>query len=181
MRVVRIGTHALTSGGKATLWTRLSQHRGPASSAHGNHRGSVFRKLVGNALKGQGRFQEVESWAVAQDASMAGSQFGMTGEEIRRCEHALESAVSQHIRAMPFLWVEIDDEAGPRSLRGMIECNSIGLLSNFEKAVVDPPSSAWLGSTCSRERVRRSGLWNENHVDEGYDPDFLSRLEEQVV
>jgi hypothetical protein len=24
-------------------------------------------------------------------------------------------------------------------------------------------------------------LWNENHVDEGYDPDFLSRLEEQVV
>ena len=28
----------------------------------------------------------------------------------------------------------------------------------------------------NRERIRRSGLWNSNHVDETYAPDFLDTL-----
>ena len=35
-RVVRVGTHALVSGSQATLWRRLSQHRGSARSRGGN-------------------------------------------------------------------------------------------------------------------------------------------------
>ena len=49
-RVVRVGTHALTDRSKTTLWNRLAQHRGVARSGGGNHRGSVFRLLVGQAL-----------------------------------------------------------------------------------------------------------------------------------
>jgi hypothetical protein len=180
MRVVRVGTHALKSGSKVMLWRRLSQHRGSAGSTGGNHRGSVFRLLVGDALKGKGRFEEVESWAIAQDASKAGLRFGMTGQDIVRCEHELESAVSEYIQAMPFLWVDIDDEPGPSSVRGVIERNSIALLSNFEKPAIDPPSRTWLGSTCSRERVQQSGLWNNNHVDEGHGVAFLKLLEDQI-
>ena len=33
-----------------------------------------------------------------------------------------------------------------------------------------------LGARSDRERVRASGLWNNNHVDEGYDPAFLDEM-----
>ena len=49
-RVVRVGTHALSAGSATSLWNRLSQHRGSARSGGGNHRGSIFRLLVGEAL-----------------------------------------------------------------------------------------------------------------------------------
>jgi hypothetical protein len=53
-------------------------------------------------------------------------------------------------------------------------------LSNFGKPPHDPPSTSWLGHHCNRERVRSSGQWNSNHVDETYDPAFLDRLERLV-
>lgn len=62
----------------------------------------------------------------------------------------------------------------------MIERNSIGLLSNYHREVSDRPSTSWLGSHSDRERVRGPGLWNNNHVDEDYDPRFLSLLERCV-
>ena len=49
-RVVRIGTHALTAKSSTTLWNRLAQHRGVVGTGGGNHRGSIFRLLVGEAL-----------------------------------------------------------------------------------------------------------------------------------
>jgi hypothetical protein len=50
LRLIRVGTHALKAGSKTTLWKRLSQHKGTAKSGGGNHRGSIFRLLVGDAL-----------------------------------------------------------------------------------------------------------------------------------
>src|SRR5215510_12249486 len=47
-RIVRVGTHALKEGGKATFWQRLSQHRGTTKG--GSHRGSIFRLLIGEAI-----------------------------------------------------------------------------------------------------------------------------------
>jgi len=78
---------------------------------------------------------------------------------------------------MPFLWVDIGDEPGPESRRGYIERNSIALLSNYGKVAIDPPADQWLGRHSDRERVKQSGLWNSNHVDENYDPAFLDELE----
>ena len=81
---------------------------------------------------------------------------------------------------MPFLWFAIDDVAGPQSDRGVIERNAIALLSNYNKPAIDPPSAEWLGQYCDRERVRLSGLWNNRHVDEEYDPQFLTLIERYV-
>jgi hypothetical protein len=66
----------------------------------------------------------------------------------------------------------IDDPPSRTSLRGYIERNSIALLSNLGKPQLDPPSPGWLGRSCDRGkgRVKASGLWNQNHVDESYDP-----------
>src|SRR5438270_834093 len=75
--------------------------------------------------------------------------------------------------SMPFVWLVMDDEPGSGSARGYIERNSIALLSNYVKEPIDPPSPTWLGHHCDRPRVRKSGLWNSNHVDESYEPIFL--------
>jgi len=48
LRIVRVGTHALTANSKSTLWKRLGQHKGTKTGA-GNHRGSIFRLIVGTA------------------------------------------------------------------------------------------------------------------------------------
>ncbi len=99
---------------------------------------------------------------------------------IRSGELELERKVSRVIADMPFLWIPVDDEAGPNSRRAYIERNAIALLSNYAKTPVDPPSHNWLGYHSDRERVRNSGLWNQNFVDELCDPTFLDRLDELV-
>jgi hypothetical protein len=96
-------------------------------------------------------------------------------------EHALEIAVSRYIRAMPFLWIAINDPPGPGSERAFIERNSIALLSNYSDPPLDRSSGLWLGDHCNRQRVRRSGLWNNNHVDEGYNSGFLEVLAKHVA
>lgn len=171
LRIVRVGTHALKDGSRTTLWNRLSQHRGQEKSGAGNHRGSIFRLLVGSSLlKRDG--QSCPTWGVGSNAQA----------EIRSKEASVERQVSQLIRAMPLLWLPVDDPSRPDSLRGYIERHSIALLSNLAKEPIDPASSGWLGSGCDRgkARVRDSGLWNQNHVDESYDPAFLDVLEELV-
>ena len=165
-RIVRVGTHALKSGSATKIWTRLSQHRGPARSGGGNHRGSIFRLIVGTALIQKGG-HDYSSWGQGSSAP----------REIRDGEQPLERAVSEVVGEISFLWLGIGDEPGPDSLRGYIERNAIALISNFGKSPLDPPSQDWLGHFCNRERVRASGLWNSNHVDQGYDPAFLDALE----
>jgi hypothetical protein len=168
--IVRVGTHALKAGGSTILWGRLSTHRGQVRSGGGNHRGSIFRLIVGTALIGRDG-HEFPTWGEGISAA----------KEITTAEVKLECAVSEVIGKMPFLWLSITDEPGPESLRGKIERNSIALLSNFQKTPLDPASPHWLGHHCDRERVRASGLWNQNHVDENYDLEFLDDLERLVA
>jgi hypothetical protein len=172
-RVVRVGTHAVSEGSRTTLWHRLAQHRGRLGSGGGNHRGSIFRLHVGTALLNRGL-------ATAAAAAQWGSAHRPTALELREAERQVEQAVSQYIRAMPFLWVAVDDPPSKQSDRKVIEANAIGLLSNLGRDPVDPPSTSWLGHWADRPAVRGSGLWNVNHVDEGYDPSFLSLLERYI-
>jgi len=169
LRIVRVGTHALKLGSATRLWTRLSQHKGVVKTGGGNHRGSIFRLTVGAALIDRDGLSG-PTWGNGSSAP----------RDIRESEQALEQAVSTEVGEMPFLWLGIDDAAGPNSLRGYIERNAIALLSNFGKRPLDASSTGWLGCFSSRKRVRDSGLWNSNHVSDTYDPAFLDRLENLV-
>ena len=167
-RVVRVGTHAVSAGSKTTLWHRLSQHRGTESGG-GNHRGSVFRQIVGMALGATDGDLALATWGQGQSAPRS----------TREAEGEVEAAVSRRIGEMPFLWIGIDDEASKHSDRDYIEKNTIGLLSNAaapEGMQIDPPSSDWLGNRCPRVEMRLSGLWNSKHVYRPYEPEFLDRL-----
>ena len=123
----------------------------------------------------------IESWGTRQHPGKAAAALNLTRAQVLQSEHALEFQVSSLIRQMPFLWIGVDDDPAPHSDRGLIERNSIALLSNFRKLSLDPSSQSWLGQYCERERVRQSGLWNNNHVDETYDPTFLAALERYAM
>ena len=170
LRIVRVGTHALKTGSCTSLWTRLSQHKGQMTTGNGNHRGSIFRLLVGTALIRR-RGYDYLTWGVGSTARA----------EVRAAERRLECEVSQVIGDMPFIWLACDDEAGPESVRGYIERNTIALVSNYDKSPLDAPSQNWLGRHCDRGRVRNAGLWNQNHVDAAYDPAFLDELDRLVA
>lgn len=170
-RVVRVGTHAVTAKSRTTLWKRLRQHRGTSMPYGGNHRGSIFRGLAGHALMNRASATTVTSWRQGSSAP----------REVRLLERELEGKVSDYLGAMTLLFLPILDPSGPESQRGFIERNSIALLSNFLESTSDQPSPEWLGRWSGHERVRRSGLWNNNHADEQYDPDFLKIFEDLIV
>jgi hypothetical protein len=180
LRVVRVGTHALKARAQTSLWNRLSQHRGAQKTGGGNHRGSIFRLIVGAAIMRRDGYKNPTSWGIGSDPSTAARRLGVERAVIRDSEATLEEEVSNYICDMPFLWLDIGDAPGPDSLRGVIERNSIALLSNYRRESLDSPSSTWLGNFSNRERVRDSGTWNSNHVDESYDPRFLATLQRLI-
>src|SRR5260221_12567230 len=53
-RVVRVGTHAVSSNARSTLWGRLRTHRGGRAGG-GNHPSSLFPLPVGLAVLPRGR------------------------------------------------------------------------------------------------------------------------------
>ena len=179
-RVVRIGTHAISSGSQTSLWNRLSQHRGPIRSGAGNHRGSIFRLLVGDALGHRGDCPLPPSWGVESSIGSAARKHGVSFSTVKQQESRLETLVSDYINSMPLLWLAIDDEPGPDSQRAYIERCAIALLSQEDEGLLDPPSPAWLGHHSSRESVRNSSLWNNRHVGEPYSPSFLDLMEERI-
>ena len=97
-RVVRVGTHALKAGAGTMLWKRLSQHRGNASNLGGNHRGSVFRQVIGTALIRQNGY-DYPKWGQGSSAP----------KDITESERDLERTVSGVIGDMPFLWLAVED------------------------------------------------------------------------
>lgn len=173
-RVSRIGTHAVSAGSGTTLWNRLRNHRGSLGGSYpggGNHRGSVFRERIGEALIVRDELGDrYPEWATGRSA----------GSDRREQEHPHEQRVSEYVRSLPFLWVAVDDEPGPESERAYLERNSIALLSNFDRSSIDPRGRAWLGHDSPNAKIRRSGLWNVDHVDEDYEQSFLGVLEERI-
>jgi hypothetical protein len=178
-RVVRVGTHALVLGSRSTLRQRLGQHRGLASGG-GNHRGSIFRLLLGEALLAQRGPPQCRSWGVKGDSAKASTALSVDRAQLTAAEAPVEQAVSRYIALMPFLWLDIEDAPGPESLRGTVERNSIALLSNHSRAPLDSASPRWLGHSSGRPLVRGSGLWNQRHVEEKHNPMFLDEFEKLV-
>ena len=179
-RVTRIGTHAVSAGSKTSLWDRLKQHYGTGSRSsdhpHGGaHRGSVYRKRVGEAI--------IEKYALHEEYPDWDEQWSSIERErstVRDEEYIMERRVSAYIREQPFLWVNVDDEANKHSDRARIERNAIALLSNFDQRTADPRHNGWLGHDSRSRHIRESGLWNVNHVEERYTDGFLNILESAI-
>lgn len=172
-RITRVGTHAVSLDSKATLRSRLRAHAG-SKTGSGNHRGSIFRLHVGNAMLKSDELS-IPTWGVGSIAPMA----LRADTHAQEAERLLELRVSGHIASMPVLWIDVPDDAGPNSERAFIERNAIALLSN-KMSPLAAPSETWLGRFSVRAEIRASQLWNLKHVGETYDPLFLEALDRAV-
>jgi hypothetical protein len=172
--ICRVGTHAVSLGSKSTLRARLRAHLGTRSGS-GNHRGSIFRLHVGNALLRRDQ-REIATWGIGSVAPPA----LRTSEVLREAEALHEQQVSNYVGQLPVLWVAVPDEASPASERSIIERNAIALLSRDAQSNTVPPDG-WLGEHSPRREIRESRLWNLNYVDENYDPSFLAVFERAVA
>jgi hypothetical protein len=172
-RVTRVGTHGVSAGSKSTLRGRLKTHLG-SKSGSGNHRGSIFRLHVGMALRRRDGL-ELPYWGKGstKPEDLRASPAAVLAE----AEH--EQRVSKVIGDMTILWVSVDDEPGPGSLRSYIERNAIAMLSN-RRSPIEAGSGEWLGNHSAREEIRSCRLWNLNHISEEYDSAFLDGLDRAI-
>ena len=150
-RVVRVGTHAVRTNSEAILFERLKLHKG-SQDLSGNHRASVFRKLIGYSII-QKENMNFPNW---------GKQSGV-GEQIRTSEKPLEKKVSEYIITLPFTVLEVPGPSSRNNDRAFIEKNTIALLSNFNRERIDCCSKNWLGRY-SPKKICCSGLWNSQYV-----------------
>ena len=173
-RVVRVGANAITTTNtSSTLWEKIKKHKGTKTRRGGDHRTSVFRCLIGNAIGQQNPELMPESW----ESWKSWKQEGTIPPEIRELEYPHEIRVSNYLAAMELLFVCVPDASGSNNMRETIKRQSIALLSSYRESSPDRPSSGWLGRDSTREEVQRSGLWNDKHVEEGYKPTFLDDFE----
>ena len=177
LRVVRVGSHAVSRKSETILWDRLYQHREPIKGNGRYYSASIFRDLVGQALMsrdlhGTGsedlKYYDKGWWHLNWDKLHKKISM-VTQQELMR-------KINETIWEMPFLWLEVDGIQGHQE-RSYIERNAIALLSNVGKPPVDLPSRDWLGHYSYHKLVTLSGLWNRSHTEEEYDPGFLDRLE----
>jgi len=174
LRITRVGTHAVSKNSGSVLLDRLLQHRGYAREGGGNHRQSVFRRHVGNAILNKiNKANEYKLWNVKKGVPST----------IRTSEQVIEEKVSTHIRKMPFLWLAVLGDSHKDNMRSFIEKNSIALLSNYMKEeCVNPPTRKWLGRYSPEEEILKSGLWNIKYTDRKHvDPKFLPQFKELIT
>jgi hypothetical protein len=166
LRVTRVGTHATHPEQRTSLKERLEEHRG-IPGGRGVSRRSVLRRHVGLALINESQGQiNIPTWG----------RRGHISAEQRQQEELLERLVTSYVGEMMVLWLPVPGiDRAAYDKRRKVEKNSIALLSNRLEPF-DKPSKEWLGLHHPKDTVRRSGLWNIQHVYQAYDPLFLDDM-----
>lgn len=133
-RIVRVGTHRVDGNFRS----RVKSHYG------GNKNSSVFRKHLGGALmrKKDSNDKRLKQW-LEQDAP--------TFQEI---EIEVSKTLKEHFS---FKCIPVDD----RQKRLDLEKQLIATLSKCSGCL---PSEKWLGHHAASGVIRKSGLWNTQHV-----------------
>lgn len=164
-RIVRIGTHAVSEGSRATLRVRLRNHFG-LKTGEGSHRGSIFRLHVGEAIiRQRNMMREFPYWGSGQDAN----------KEIKLSEQKLEREVSDYLSNLNVFVIPVADRASKNSKRAHLETQLIALCSQ-DLDVLEQASPAWLGNYSSKEIIRSSGLWNVRDVGVIYKPEKIGSV-----
>jgi len=168
-RLVRIGTHGVSSGSKATLRDRLRTHLG-TSDGYGNHRSSVFRLHVGEAIiRRDGLRKRFPEWGKGQNSSIS----------VRDSERPLEKKVSDVISQLRVASVEVIDKATKTSARSVIERLTIALFTEHFQPV-EAPGSNWLGRHSAHDVIAKTGLWNLRDAGSTADLDVIRDLRERL-
>ena len=170
-RIIRVGSHRSQ---RASIESRIAEH----ATDWGR---SVFRRHVGTALIRKGDFDAAiqvadrDRWAALWFERFNGWAVHHRRARLHPTLHPLHPIVTRAIAEMSAVWVEIRDQAA----RLELERQCIRLLSNYlhHDKQVEPPSDTWLGYYALSEKVRKSGLWNVQHVGRPHATGFLDSFQ----
>lgn len=152
-RLVRIGTHGVSRGSRATLRQRLRTHFGTKGGL-GNHRSSIFRLHVGECLLRRARLSsKVPTW---------GSAMPTNSRDLER-EREIESEVSAYIRSLLVGVRDVPGISDKCNRRAQIEYREISDCT-ADRIILDKSTPDWLGNFSMRPQIRASGLWNVSLV-----------------
>ena len=156
-RVARVGTHRVDG----RFQSRIRQHFGRVRSLGGNKNSSVFRKHLGAAL-----MRRIDDG----DARLPGWL-----EQMGPSDRSIEEEVSELLRTrFTFCCIRVDAQEE----RLAFEAGLIALLAQHP---IGHPSRGWLGRYAAAEGIRRSGLWNTQHLESTpFSEEQLARFEELV-
>jgi hypothetical protein len=143
-RIVRIGSHT----GDDQLPSRLNQH-----FINENKDRSIFRKNIGRALLNRDNDSFLQKW-----------DFDLTTREAKEkyshmidlnMQGKIEKRVTKYLQDnFSFVVFQIDDKTHRLDLESKI-ISTISLCKNCR------PSENWLGNSSPKEKIRKSGLWQE--------------------
>ena len=147
-RIVRVGNHPHSQGG---LIRRLRNHYS------GQKNGSVFRKFLGGALLRRRNHQS----SCLQPHPGQGHWECQNAKTCSRCK-PIEQRVSALLRSrFSFRCVAIPN----RPTRNRLEAKLIATLAQCDDCKNCTPSRRWLGRFAYSEKVHRSRMWNDCHID----------------
>lgn len=179
--ISRIGTVGDSAGSSSSLWERLRQHRGNVSGKYGegggNHRGSIMRKHIGRAIiENEGLHDAHPHWGTAH----RNLPDDIDTESLREQEHSLEQRVSDYIRSLPFVVIDIPGEPGPDCDRVRIEKNLIALVSHARRTRPRLMRDGWIGHASPKPEIHKTGLWNIHHVSAMFTNSIVGELEPYI-
>jgi len=101
-------------------------------------------------------------------------------QTLRENEYALEKEVSDYIRSLPLLWVNVPGEPRPDCDRAQLEKNLIGLVAHGRKTVPGLIRDEWLGRQANNASITRTGLWNLEHTAGLYDQSVIDEFQSYI-
>jgi len=146
-RIVRAGTHT----GKNQLPSRLSQH-----FINENKDRSIFRKNIGRAILSKERDSFLKDWEIDLTTKESRKKF-LSSIDLEK-QRQVEKKVTNYIQKnMSFIVFPIED----KEKRLEIESKIISTISVCKEC---NPSKNWLGLFSTKEKIRKSGLWQVNEL-----------------
>lgn len=146
-RIVRIGTHT----GESQLRSRLMQH-----FLNENKDRSIFRKNIGRALLYQRNDSFLKYWELDLTTRKAKEKYASLIDH--DYQKKIEGLVGQYIQDnFSFSTFEVKNKVE----RLEIESKLISTVSWCDECI---PSNNWLGNSSPKEKIIKSGLWQENET-----------------
>lgn len=146
-RIVRIGINK----GESNLKSRIGEH-----FINKNKDRSIFRKNIGRALISKRGGSLLEHWDIDLTSHATREVYKdiIDHEKLMMIEQEVSGIIQSN-----FSFVVIQENSGEK--RKDFEAKLIATVSNCSECY---PSADWLGKYSPKEKIRRSGLWQENHL-----------------
>jgi len=146
-RIVRIGTHT----GNNKLISRLDEH-----FLKENKDRSIFRKNIGRAFLNRENNSFLEYWEM--DLTSKKARLELENKVDLNLKNKTESKVSNYIQNnFSFATFQINN----KNTRLYFEKKLISTISLCSEC---NPSKEWLGNFSTKEKIRKSGLWQVNEL-----------------